>query len=116
MPLLMYFALYRSVVYIFLSHWSYKDWGYVVLLIATVARTIRLFVLVDTANYLQLLRWRFLGYDVGSTLLAPVIFLPVMGSVLVMQPEFLLMLFGYCCVVVGTKLLFEHLWTERPAN
>ena len=118
LPLLLFFLLYSGFLYAYLlqhEYWSPKDWGYLVLLIATVARIVRFFALEGTINYSRLLRWRALGYDAGSIILAPVIFLPVVGFVLVVQPEFLLMLLGYCSLVVATKLLLEYLWEKSPS-
>jgi hypothetical protein len=116
LPVLLFFLLYRVFLYAYLlqyTYWSSEGWGYLVLLIAMAARTIRLFALGNTTNYLQLLQWRALGYDAGSIIIAPVIFLPVVGFVLVLQLNFQLLLLGYCCVVVTTKALLEHLWTKH---
>ncbi|MBO2011522.1 hypothetical protein [Hymenobacter negativus] len=124
LPLLVFFLLYQGFRYFYLLEykmWAEEDWGYLVLICATLARVGRLCkVELTTApsakNYYRLLRWRAIGYDILCCVLAPGVLLPVVGFVVVMQPEYLLMLFSYCLVTIGISLFLEHRWIELPAN
>ena len=124
LPLLVFFLLYQGFRYLFLLKykvWAEEDWGYLVLICATLARVgrlckVELTTAVSTKNYQRLLRWRALCYDVLCCVLAPGVLMPIVGFVVVVQIEYLLMLFGYCIVAIGTSLFLELRWAEAPVN
>ncbi|MBF9142107.1 hypothetical protein [Hymenobacter properus] len=124
LPLLVFFLLYKGFVYLYLRQhefWAEQDWGYLVLLIATLARVgrlckVELSTSADAINYLRLLHWRAVAYDALCGVLGPGVLLPVVGFVVVAQTEYLLMLFSYCSIAVGISLFLELRWAKHFVN